>query len=200
MGPGLFWNFPPKAGCTVPQSLLQTMYVGSWSHRLYHTVPHRSSRACVDLSMASPSIRPILSISQSSVSHSFCSGGGQKPPDPVTIHHMQREQSSICHLTNIYLEIFFFNHNILEQILGFRLGVKPDPETEKSPNNIWCQPIPGDTLCHWVSSSRSGLLMVFINQNPNTTHNHFFTAALSDLSSSLTSNSLPIQFFEFGYS
>uniref|UniRef100_UPI003AAF39D9 protein NDRG4 isoform X2 n=1 Tax=Centroberyx gerrardi TaxID=166262 RepID=UPI003AAF39D9 len=25
MGPGLFWNFPPKAGCTVPQSLLQTM-------------------------------------------------------------------------------------------------------------------------------------------------------------------------------
>ncbi|XP_041693172.2 protein NDRG4 isoform X2 [Coregonus clupeaformis] len=25
MGPGLFWNFPSKASCTVPQSLLQTM-------------------------------------------------------------------------------------------------------------------------------------------------------------------------------
>ncbi|XP_013979839.1 protein NDRG4 isoform X2 [Salmo salar] len=25
MGPGLFWNFPSKANCTVPQSLLQTM-------------------------------------------------------------------------------------------------------------------------------------------------------------------------------
>ncbi|CAB1323329.1 unnamed protein product [Coregonus sp. 'balchen'] len=28
MGPGLFWNFPSKASCTVPQSLLQTMMAG----------------------------------------------------------------------------------------------------------------------------------------------------------------------------
>ncbi|CAB1313951.1 unnamed protein product [Coregonus sp. 'balchen'] len=28
MGPGLFWNFSSKAGCTVPQSLLQTMMAG----------------------------------------------------------------------------------------------------------------------------------------------------------------------------
>lgn len=76
----------------------------------------------------------------------------------MKIHHMQhaikqtcigqqQDEESICHVTHIFLENVFKSQQILEQILGIKLGANPDRQTENSLYNIWRQPIPGDTLC-----------------------------------------------------
>lgn len=158
MGPGLFWNFPPKAGCTVPQSLLQTMYVGSWCHCTYlHYVPYRATQVSPFSSLCGF----IYGISRSSVP--FCQS--VSPVFHIFILQPQAKAQQIQwevimkllgkHATQQVVHLsseknLFLNHNILEQILGIRLGAKPEPETEKFPQHHL---VPAYSRWHTVSVS-----------------------------------------------
>lgn len=139
MGPGLFWNFPPKAGCTVPQSLLQTMYVGSWSHcylSIYlHNVPYplRATQVCPLSDLCGfylwPFSVPSVPFCQSVQVQCFtCSSQQNNEPEPTNpVHHVvkrvTKQTGRVCRLTK-----YLFRS---QQIVGIqKVGAKPDRGAE----------------------------------------------------------------------